>query len=314
MQQRMVFVGLFMLFLGLFNPLSAQNPNCQGDHIVLYKVTAPSGLSLREAPNQWANKLGAAAPNRIVSVCDPSQSIPDTIDGHSGQWVYANYGQLNGWMFDAYLYALSPIRILPEAAWLAVEEEANYLALYPQNNAEQFTLQPYTSAIANSSPKSPSAIPILLIEGLSNENANSISGRSYQSKFIYPGEMTYFSLGENQYYLYAKGAVQLNKATEDPNPFGSIRNYELRLKKVVGDQTQEETLFKMDIPAWFGQGYEGGIFLEWMGDLDCDQELDLLLTRPNESNCWEHLLFLSSKAARKHLTRLVSKHRNCEGC
>jgi len=176
MQQRMVFIGLFMLLLALASPLSAQNLNCQGDQILLYKATAPSGLSLREAPNQWANKLGAAAP------------------------------------------------------------------------------------------KSPSTNPILLIEGLSNESARSIQGRSYQTKFIYPGEMTYLSLGKNQYYLYAKGVIQLNKATDNPNPFGSIRNYELRLKKVVGDQTQEETLFKMDIPAWFGQGYEGSIFLEGLGD------------------------------------------------
>ena len=298
----------------------AQQYYCESSAGNLYAVAAKSGLSLRAAPTLVSPKILAVPFGKEVTVCSEYQSEPQEIGGTQGHWVRAWYRGKEGYMFNAYLEAQAPIEVLYAGLGLAEDEE--YFGLYEKEGFYHVQKYPLTTdsmltdgTLIASELTQIKGIqdPLFLFSGIETKKTENIIGRQFDSKFLFPGESVYLETEQAAYYVYAKGSVVSNDDENNPNPFSMIRNYQLRVRKVSGEDSEDQVLYQLNIPAWYGEGYEGGIQLQWIGDLDNDGELDMLLTTATQSNCTEVVFLLSSKAERGHLLRQVSRVAEC-GC
>jgi len=135
-----------------------------------------------------------------------------------------------------------------------------------------------------------------VIKGLPEKSDFSTYGK-WINRQIYPGETLYFKVPnledeENalSYRLYVKGKVEEEEEEKFPF-FKSIKDYELR----VFSEGKNESLIKMDVQAFSSGGFEGGIFIYWMGDLNGDHELDILVGKSKHYAGVNLILFLSNK-------------------
>ncbi|WP_157578122.1 hypothetical protein [Tenacibaculum ovolyticum] len=155
--------------------------------------------------------------------------------------------------------------------------------------------------------------PRFLINGLNYRNSFSTNGRWINRK-MYPGEAITFSVPnvENErksrsYSIYIKGKIIETENNQFPY-FEEIRDYELR----VATEGFNESLAKIDIKTFASGGTGGGIYLYWIGDLNGDNRLDMLVGTSNHFAGIELTLYLSDKSDNK----LFIKHKvgSCSSC
>ncbi|MEM8907334.1 MAG: SH3 domain-containing protein [Bacteroidota bacterium] len=321
-----------ILFLLSSYALQAQQYDCSGGAGQTYLVTAESGLSLRESPNLKSIKIMAIPYGKTVTVCTEYSGASTTIEGVSGQWLQTFYRGQSGFMFSGFMEALPSIEvILPDEQFVEhYEINRSYQGLYLQDSdpvvdEQRFQLKRclfnVDTVVVPGVPTYHYARlregdhPTFLISGLESRSGTSIPGKSFEDKFLYPGESVSLTLNGAHFHVYAKGRILENKSGEDINPIAMIKNYELHVRRSTneGDRT-DQRLYQMDLPGWYADGYEGGIFLHWMGDLDGDGELDLLLSNSASPACKTISFFLSSRAERGHFFKQVAKYQDCDGC
>ncbi len=316
-----------LLFLSGINFLNAQQYHCGQSAAELHSVIPESGLTLRAGPSITAHKILAVPHGKTVSVCRQEALPHETIEGHTGQWVQVFYRGSSGYMFDGFLEPQSPIDIIHLNSWGSEQlpVDHTYRGLY-QNHEDPFLpsfrvdschFETDTVIIEDGDQFVYARLdehekPLFLFSGIEAPE-HTLPGRSFDFKFLFPGESVHLSTDKASFYIYAKGHVILNKGGQDPSPFSMIKNYELRVRRISGDEVEDKVIYKMDIPAWYGEGFEGGVHLHWIGDLDGDGELDVLLTTSDHHACWEVNFFLSSKAEQGHFFRQVSRYTEC-GC
>jgi hypothetical protein len=148
--------------------------------------------------------------------------------------------------------------------------------------------------------------PEFIITNLPLKDGQWLMGKSFPNRMLFPGESIPF-MGS---WLYATGVPQTN--VHVPDPFTAINDYKLILRQPSRDgrSIQEETLFTMTL-AGNGAYYEGGIHIRWIGDLDQDGKIDILLTYATDYKCFDVILFLSSKAEGNRLLSEAARHRTC---
>ncbi|WP_435137227.1 hypothetical protein [Formosa sp. A9] len=154
--------------------------------------------------------------------------------------------------------------------------------------------------------------PKFLIKGLDSIK-DSTNGR-WINRQMYPGETIIFSVpnSENEeksrsYSIYTKGKLVETENNTFPY-FKKIENYELR----VDSGKTNESIIKMDIPSFSSGGFEGGIYLYWIGDLNGDNRLDMLVGTSTHYAGIELVFYLSDKTDKE----LFIKHKvgSCSSC
>ncbi len=327
-------IQISSLLFFVFNLFSAdaQQYDCSGSAGQPYLVTAGSGLSMREIPNLKSIKVMAIPYGKEVMVCPEYLGEEDVIEGIDGKWLKTYYRGKTGYMFSGFMQELPSIDvILPDEQFVEhYEISRTYVGLYlTQNNPmideQRFQIRTCdfkidTVELAEVPPYQYAQLreddqPEFLISGLDLGQRENIVGKSFDDKFLYPGESVSLTLDNAHFHIYAKGRILENKSGEDINPIAMIKNYELHVRRTTNDGDREDKIiYKMDIPGWYADGYEGGIFLHWMGDIDGDGELDLLLSNSTTYSCKEIVFFLSSKAEHGHFFKQVTKYQECDGC
>ncbi len=154
--------------------------------------------------------------------------------------------------------------------------------------------------------------PKFLIKGL-NSIKDSTNGRWVDRK-LYSGETIIFSVlnSENEensrsYWIYTKGELIETEDNEFPY-FKKIKDYELR----VASGKTNESIIKMNVSSFPSGGFEGGIYLYWVGDLNGDNRLDMLVGTSTHYAGIELILYLSDKTDKA----LFVKHKvgSCSSC
>lgn len=308
-------VFVWMLLLIPFAAYTQLRP-CDDGEAFLYKVTAPSGLNMREKAQLDAPKLITIPYQGEIYTCSYCRDCGQaTIEGVEGMWRKVYYQGQIGYIFDAYLEKSPSIDFICADEWLNYEEKPhsylkeglNYYAIYSENDSEEARVIPLTSdepleEWANDGKAryvdiDPDNAPTFIVGGLPLEGQYSVKGKSNQGQ-LYPGQSIFLYTS----YLYAKGQVEMYKNNKHAYqyPFAKIKDFELILRKLETPY-QEQSIIKMDLHAWVAGGYEGHVKVLWYGDLDLDGTMDLLLSYSTHYAGWEVILLLSSRADKGYL-------------
>jgi len=154
--------------------------------------------------------------------------------------------------------------------------------------------------------------PKFIIKGI-NSIKNSTNGRWINRK-MYPGETIICTVpnSENKeksrsYSIYIKGKLIETKNNEFPY-FKNIKDYELR----VASGKINQNIIKMDISSFPTGSFDGGIYLYWIGDLNGDNRLDMLVGTSSHYAEIKLTFYLSDKTDKE----LFIKHNvgSCSSC
>ncbi|HZY80091.1 MAG TPA: hypothetical protein VFE50_11245 [Cyclobacteriaceae bacterium] len=131
-----------------------------------------------------------------------------------------------------------------------------------------------------------SAGPLFIVSGIKGLKHNkNIPGMSTGRKKIIPGTSVSHKLGTKSYLIFATG--EINKESK------RIENYKVFVRKVENNQKVEQLLFSLDALSPWYDGYEGGGVLRWVGDLNGDNELDLIMSTSHDYRAMEVILLMS---------------------
>lgn len=155
--------------------------------------------------------------------------------------------------------------------------------------------------------------PKFLIKGLNFKKDFSTNGIWINRK-MYPGETIIFSVpniederNKRSYSIYIKGKIIETDNNQFPY-FEEIRDYELR----VASGRFNESIVKIDIKTFASGGTGGGIYLYWIGDLNGDNRLDMLVGKSNHFAGIELIFYLSDKSDKELFIKY--KVGSCSSC
>jgi len=318
------------MIFGLSLTIQAQQYTCSASAGIAYQVTANSGLSMRAEPDLRSVKIKAVPFGKEVVVCPEYDGPKEKIEGTDGKWLRTYYRGEAGYMFSGFMEAQPEVNVVLPESWLEDGTTSTYQGLYETDTGDGFTEESFeirsvemitdTIEILGDDPytyqrAAPGEAPVFLFSGIETGTDTRVKGKSLDHKFLYPGESVSLTLDNGHYHVYAKGRVLENKTGENLNPISMIKNYELHVRYSGHDgERDDQVIYKMDIPSWYLDGYQGGVFIRWMGDLDQDGELDLLLSKSENPECWDVIFFMSSKAEQGHFFKQVTKYQECGGC
>jgi hypothetical protein len=293
-----------------------------------FKVIAESGLNIREEPNLSSNKVAKIPNGSMVFCCQYYENCKEeTIEGKKGIWKKVFFDKYEGFVFSGFLEPENDIQVLCPFDWVsetnepAFKKELTYFGIYEDKqfreqsiakiyNGKDTTYEHGAIGMVRGIKVEKGNVPNFIVSGIELKDNQIVKGVHLNSKMLYPGESIRF--GES--YIYALGEPELNEETY-LQPFKSIGNYKLIIREKLpnSEKFREEVLFDTGLPAWGGGQYEGGAYIRWIGDIDGDNRLDVLLTFATHFACYNVILFLSTKAIGKRLVGEAASYGVC-GC
>lgn len=266
----------------------------------LFEVKAKSGVILRSEPTTKSAKLGKITYSTVVSGCELINPVHDVIDDKEGQWVKIVYKGTSGYVFDAFLSRFESHDIIFPGYFLErSSSSATYIAFKTDEDGlytVPVSINDFLSEGVVSHDKLKKAGILFMIKGIRNQ------GRLYGTFFeeamtetLYIGQGLDLGGGE---MIYADGRLS------EEDGMLTIESYELNLIEYkAGDIQPARLLFAM--PYTIELNIDGMPVVRYVGDLDGDSELDLLVQYSiGDENCFD--LLLSGVAEKDHALRLVA--------
>jgi len=304
--------SFFLIFLCFSIPGLAIDISCTCEDLPIYfSVTSKNGINLRVEPSTESQILFKASFDEILEVCRPQLSYGkiDSLDGH---WVKVCYKGREAFAFNKYL-KLSPKNVdfivTGKVKSYGVDISKTYYALYDKNQKDLPRFDLRKSKIKMDSTRNiilsdENVEPIFLIHGEKIVERSNIIGK-YIGRMILPGETITMSFGANEFYVYAEATIVKSPNTSG-RVFSGIKDYKLMVRSVINGHAEDNAIITNDyFYSWDSVSYEGGINLLWVGDLDGDNLLDILVTSSNHFACFKYHLFLSNKDEKKFLKEVA---------
>lgn len=300
--------------------------------IYLTKVIAPSGLILREKPGRGSKKLAAIPNGGEVTICinHEVELVHEQMeDGLAGIWQKAQYKGLEGYLFDAYLDKKHVVEVFMDHYELNETLPRPVIGVFPANKdaapsiyfadlrlrkvkVKEEIFEKVGKIIFVDKP-SHAADPYFYIAGLPLKDSMQYGFCNFydESSNIYPGSSKTFynSSDKTKYRVFATG-----EAFYDPNSTKVdyeghkkdhfVRNYKVYLQKQSEHGVETQILYEADELYTSESHLMGGAKLGYLGDLDGDGGMDLILRFPNYYGEGT-MLFLSSRAEKGQLLKLV---------
>jgi hypothetical protein len=306
MKQKIIIISAILIMVIDQGSLFCQSADLQ------FRIIAKSGLILRGIPGQTGAALAKIPYWGKVNgyFADP---LPDTIEDVTGYWRKVKYNELEGYMFDGFMVEVDSsiekpkdFRILYEGGFCArmnYDPKLNWYGIYKtakgdslikvnielrrRNKSDQDAEEVFVSTNLSGQMKS------LFLIGSKTELTQKIVNvyPTFEPKFLFPGQ-TLFVYGPPQKTKNSPWLTLNATGTVKDNRYGAnLENYRLLLSDSYHDwKTQDLT----DDFRFKGEG--GTIELFWFGDIDNDQNVDLIFMSRSTSVVLT-TIFLSSKAA-----------------
>ncbi len=177
--------------------------------------------------------------------------------------------------------------------WIGLYNEENQFSLKPAEVTITLARHDMTDDEGEKTGKLVNAIPekpFMLISGLDRTISGSTQHSGLHNISLSPGDTISFNLHEKNYQIIADG---------ETNELGYIKQYQVFLQSEYRQQLIGESDFLDDT----------AFRILWAGDLDGDQELDLLMDLSYKYSFGLFSLFLSSKKQDGQLLQLTTQHR-----
>ena len=181
--------------------------------------------------------------------------------------------------------------------WLGLYSTPDGYALIPSRITVETVYDPFVDNAGEKTGKMVSVEgrtrPLFLIKGLDAPKSESIKTLSAEGAILNPGKSLDLRLaGKNEYHVTIYGEEEIG-----PNGFTSLESYSLELSK---GQLSQELLA-------YSSTYGAIPTLLWAGDLDGDNQLDLVINAtPHYTVYAAPMLFLSSMAKEGYLVQRVA--------
>jgi hypothetical protein len=311
------FLSLFLIYISLESVI-AQQYDC-GELLLNYKTANENGVKLLVEWTENSKVITKIPNNTIIKVCGEV-----TYD----KWVKAYYKDTVGYVEKGSIKTEEQINVVILSHWRGEQfpHAQEYFGIFEKDDeygtnhtiierclTKSDTVTTYKGKLDSISVINQDATPLILVSGFDIETGPYDNGELFSSKFLYPGEAVIYNYADNFYLIYAKGDIQQNTDSSNFSPFTGIKNYELHVKRTLKGKTEDVLLYKMDLRSWNAFQYEGGVHLHWIGDIDGDKQLDIILTTSNHYACWVVSFFLSSQAEPGYFFKEVAKYPDC-GC
>lgn len=144
---------------------------------------------------------------------------------------------------------------------------------------------------------------VLLIQTSNLLEEKKMNYYKIEKTFFYPNEKLNFTFLDNNYTFYAKGITKENEYSMSP----TVKNYEFYISTMKNDK---EITQKIGSEEYFSESEYSIIFI---GDIDGDDKLDLIIDLTYHYNVSIPTLFLSSFANDDEIFVKVAEHRSV-GC
>lgn len=304
---------IVMLLTLLLSHLTAQVYQCDCDEFGQYKVTAKSRLTMRIQPASDSEKVTSLSyGTEVMGGIEFGNYVEDVIEEKTGVWRKVFYGNYEGYMFDGFLEQMDlPSMEMGHYVELGIEpNESETLGLFgnsERTHLQTFDLKPMkVEKVDGYNQYADDIYPLFTINGLGHLTGE-VNGISNTNHKLLPGNIQFFKVGDISYHLITNGTlVTMEDAENEFGPTHKIEDYSLTLiKKDRGNMTSQVLLQNMEVDIWDGY-YTGTMFIEFMGDLDRDGRLDLIITKGAEHG-GETLFMLSSQAEEGYELKLIQK-------
>jgi hypothetical protein len=136
--------------------------------------------------------------------------------------------------------------------------------------------------------------PIYIFEGIHYDHEFILRGEYPQKYPLRPGDLFLMSTLEENSVLYVTGSVKKGNFNQFEGPFDRITDFNLILQTKIADSLTESIIFKKDTMSIMSDRYEINFGVDWIGDLDLDGKMDMVLNYSNHHASFEYRLYLSS--------------------
>lgn len=314
------------LMLGALNA-TGQSYDCDSNPLGHYQVTAPEGAPLLADWTEDAPAITRIPYETVLTVCEDTRYITSSHD----TLIRAFFADTSGFVRVAFLTQQEPIQVAILSRWIAKgfpPAKTYYGLFYREQEDSQLSSSlercetRIDSFVVDTWPsEAPAHIatvlaqtekPSILLSGLPLNPGTANKGMFFDARFLYPGESILWQYDEHHVYLiYATGEVEKNQDSTRINAFSGIRNYEFHIRRQLNGIIEDHILYDTGFDAFNSFQYLGGIHLHWIGDLDGDQQLDMILTVSHHHACWEVVLWLSSGAEPGYFLKEAAKYGDC---
>lgn len=135
--------------------------------------------------------------------------------------------------------------------------------------------------------------PLFIVYGVEGMvNNTKIPGMNLNGLQVVPGDSASIDIGNKGYAVFATGSYVENEKSR----ISFISDYKVFVKSTENEKVTQQVLYEADtVFAWSGGGFEGGVRVRWIGDLDNNDGLDIILTTSTDYRSWDVILFTSSQ-------------------
>jgi hypothetical protein len=149
-----------------------------------------------------------------------------------------------------------------------------------------------------------SLMPDFIFSGFSIANNFQIPGLHLQDRMIISGDSIKIEIGNRCYTLFS--ISDRKKHDEDSSKTSRLIGYTLVLRLDIDENSFVQKLYQIDLNYWGYDQLEGGIHLKWIGDLNNDLCLDILLSKSCDYRMKEIIFLLG--CADDQLVKEVSNY------
>ena len=137
--------------------------------------------------------------------------------------------------------------------------------------------------------------PLYIFDGINYSEKIMIRGEYLKKYPLRPGELIYSNTINQRTTLFTTGSISKSNNEEFGKPFNIITNFSFNMQTMQNDAFEEVVLFHKDTMYVDGDRYELSFGVDWIGDIDLDGKMDLIMKYSNHHASFEYRLFLSTR-------------------